>query len=85
MLLLSIIIMFYWESYKSLSPGNATTTLDLCPSFVQQGIRPTVRSLWPEIYSEKKVRKAGPAHAAEMCPGMNGLRALALLKKGLPS
>lgn len=54
MLLLSIIIMFYRESYKSLSLGNATSTLDLCPSSVQQGIRPTVRSPWPEIYSEKK-------------------------------
>ena len=25
-----------------------------CPSSVQQGIRPTVRSPWPEIYSEKE-------------------------------
>ena len=28
-----------------------------CPSSVQEGIRPTVRSPWPEIYSEKEERE----------------------------
>lgn len=67
----------------SLSLGNVPSALGLSFPHLHNEDLETVRLLWPEVYLENKKGESW-LRSAEMCPGVNGQRALTI-RNGLLS